>query len=390
MVEVANAARGAPETGVREVFPGTTAGRPLARLDEIATANWQTLAAQAIEPNGYYLPDWALAANGSRSQRAATKALTAVDATGRLIGLLPVISSWQAWRLPLPVLVSADPYRSLDTPLLDGGASEQAAGLLIARARSSGAHALVLRLITLDGPAANAFSSALASEGLRPRLLNSHARASLDATRDPDVLLREALGGKKLKDLRRLRARLAEQGAVSFAVARSPGEVAAAFDMFLALEASGWKGARGTALAGRTEDAARLRQAAIALAGRGQCEIASLHTGDTAVAAGLILRHQDRAFFFKIGIDQRFAKFSPGVQLTLDLTRHLCADPRIASADSTAAAGHPMIDPIWRGRLAIGDWFIPLRRHDPLMPLLYGAVRARQTARDLAVRLLRR
>jgi len=68
-----------------------------------------------------------------------------------------------------------------------------------------------------------------------------------------------------------------------------------------------------------------------------------------------VLRHQDRAFFFKLGIDERFAKFSPGVQLTLDLTRHLCADPAIATADSTASADHPMINPIWRGRFAIGD-----------------------------------
>ena len=53
--------------------------------------------------------------------------------------------------------------------------------------------------------------------------------------------------------------------------------------------------------------------------------------GDTPVAAAIVLRHQDRAFYFKLGVDERFAKFSPGVQLTLDLTRHLCADPAIAA-----------------------------------------------------------
>ena len=76
-----------------------------------------------------------------------------------------------------------------------------------------------------------------------------------------------------------------------------------------------------------------------------------MHAGDTPVAAAIVLRHQDRAFYFKLGIDERFAKFSPGVQLTLDLTRHLCADPVMATADSTASADHPMINPIWRGRL---------------------------------------
>jgi hypothetical protein len=100
------------------------------------------------------------------------------------------------------------------------------------------------------------------------------------------------------------------------------------------------------------------------------------------VAAAIVLRHLDRAFYFKIGIDERFAKFSPGVQLTLDLTRQLCADPAIASADSTAAPGHPMIDPIWRGRLAIGDVAIPLRPRDPVAAMIVAALQLRQSARD--------
>ena len=95
-----------------------------------------------------------------------------------------------------------------------------------------------------------------------------------------------------------------------------------------------------------------------------------------------MLRHQDRAFYFKLGIDEHFAKYSPGVQLTLELTRHLCADPAIASADSTAGPDHPMINPIWRGRLAIGDVLIPLRRRDPIVALIHAALTLRRLARD--------
>ena len=95
-----------------------------------------------------------------------------------------------------------------------------------------------------------------------------------------------------------------------------------------------------------------------------------------------MLRHQDRAFYFKLGIDERFAKYSPGVQLTLELTRHLCADPAIASVDSTAGPDHPMINPIWRGRLAIGDVLIPLRSHDPVAALIHAALTLRRLVRD--------
>ena len=112
----------------------------------------------------------------------------------------------------------------------------------------------------------------------------------------------------------------------------------------------------------------------------------TLTAGDTPVAAGIVLRHQDRAFYFKLGVDERFARFSPGVQLTLDLTRHLCADPAIATADSMASADHPMINPIWRGRFAIGDVLIPLRRNDPVVPLIHAALTLRRLVREVARR----
>jgi hypothetical protein len=165
-------------------------------------------------------------------------------------------------------------------------------------------------------------------------------------------------------------------------VARTPTDVASAVEIFLNLEASGWKAKRGTALMQDEGDASFVRRAAKALAEIGQCEIVTLRAGDTAVAAAIVLRHLDRAFYFKLGVDERFAKLSPGVQLTLDLTRHLCADPAMAMADSTAGADHPMINPIWRGRLAIGDVLIPLRRNDPMVSLIHAAMTLRRLIRE--------
>jgi CelD/BcsL family acetyltransferase involved in cellulose biosynthesis len=333
------------------------------------------------------LPDWALAVNASARGRTGVSALIAAgDAApdGALIGLMPVIALARAYKIPLPGLASAQAYGTLCTPLLNRAMAHDAAAGLLRAAREAGAHALVLRDVPLDGEAMKALGEALRQEGLRPRVLHSQLRAALDATRDADQLLREALGNKKLKELRRQRHRLADHGAVRFDVARSRADVAAALETFLRLEASGWKGRRGTALIQHDGDAAFIRRAAPALAERGQCEIVSLRAGTTPVAAGIVLRHQDRAFFFKLGIDERFAKFSPGVQLTLDLTRHLCADPAIAVADSTASADHPMINPIWRERFAIGDVLIPLRKNDPVVPLIHAALRLRMWGRDAA------
>jgi CelD/BcsL family acetyltransferase involved in cellulose biosynthesis len=357
-------------------------------LQAVPTDAWRRLSLTALEPNGYYLPDWELAVNASARGRTGVSALTAYGDTPSpaLIGLMPVTSLQQAYRIPLPGLVSGHPYGTLCTPLLDRSMSDVAATRLLQAARASGAHALVLRDVALDGVTIGAIATALGRDNLRLRVLQSYQRACLNATRGADAVLHDALGTRKLKELRRQRHRLAEHGPVSCTVASTPHEVAAALETFLTLEASGWKGQRGTALVQHEGDAAFIRRAAVALAEHGQCEIASLRAGDTAIAAGIVLRHQDRAFFFKLGIDERFAKFSPGVQLTLDLTRHLCADPTIASADSTAGPDHPMINPIWRGRFTIGDVLVPLYKRDPVVELIEMAWRTRQAALDLARR----
>lgn len=368
--------------------PATDDHGKLTPLANLPALHWRALSRRTAEPNGYYLPDWELAVNATARGRAGAAALSAWSDTSWLIGLIPVISLWRAYRIPLPALVSADPYGTLSTPPLDRDLASDAAARLLQQARRSGAHALILRDMSLDGAAMKSFAEVLRQDGMQPTVLQSHVRACLDATRDADELLHEALGAKKLKELRRQRNRLAEHGAIRFDIAREPSDVASALETFLKLEASGWKGKRGTALGQQAGDAAFIRRAASALAETGQCEIVTLRTDDTPVASAIVLRHQDRAFYFKLGVDERFNKFSPGVQLTLDLTRHLCDDPSITLADSTASPDHPMIDPIWRGRLAIGDMLIPLRPRDPIFALIHAGLGVRQAVRECARHLV--
>ncbi len=357
-------------------------------LDAVGIEHWQQLAERALEPNAYYLPRWALAVNASARDRTGMSALrgTSDETSGRVIGLMPVTSLWRAFRLPLPALASGHPYGTLCTPLLDQDEADTAAARLLDEARQSGAHALLLRDMSVDGPVMRTIATVLDRDGLRPHVLHSYQRASLDATGDGEQVLHDALGAKKLKELRRQRHRLADHGPVRFEVARTPDEVAAAIEIFLTLEASGWKGRRGTALIQHEGDAAFIRSAAVSLARDEACEIVSLYSGETPVAAGVVLRHQDRAFFFKLGVDERFARYSPGVQLTLDLTRHLCDDPRINSADSTAGPDHPMINPTWRGRFTIGEVLIPLYARDPVVGLIHAALIARREGLALARR----
>jgi hypothetical protein len=43
-----------------------------------------------------------------------------------------------------------------------------------------------------------------------------------------------------------------------------------------------------------------------------------------------------------------------------------------------------MINPIWRGRFAIGDVLVPLKQNDPIVALIHAALGARSIARETA------
>jgi hypothetical protein len=296
---------------------------------------------------------------------------------------MPVRWSRRALSLPGPMLVGWSAYAPLTVPMLDRDKAVRAAHDLIHSARKAGARALFLPGLAIEGPAFVALKRALAEQGLCVGILRSCRRAALDATGDADAMLREALGAKKLKELRRQRHRLEDKGTLEFAVAKTPADVTAALEDFLALEGSGWKGARGTALAQHAGDAAFIRKAAPALAAQGRLEIVSLTRNGTTLASGLVLRDAGTAYFFKIAMDESEARNSPGVQLTLDLTRHLCADPAIDTADSSTDSVHPMIDHVWRNRIEIADVFIELHLSDPVAAGLRLLINTRQRAIDL-------
>ena len=134
----------APQTG-----PGA-AGMATA-LREVAPSAWDDLASRTIEPNGYYLSPWALAVDAGARGRSHVDALCGVAPSRRLVALLPVVSAWRAYRLPLPVVVSAESYGTLHTPLLARDDAAGAARALLDDAATKGARAIVLRDVPLEG-----------------------------------------------------------------------------------------------------------------------------------------------------------------------------------------------------------------------------------------------
>jgi hypothetical protein len=154
---------------------------------------------------------------------------------------------------------------------------------------------------------------------------------------------------------------LSDAAPIAFTTARDTDDVAAALQDFLTLEAAGWKGRAGTAAASDPAIATFIRNAVAGLAAQGKARVDRMLSDGRAIAATITLASGDTAWCWKIAYDESLSRASPGVQLVCELTESLLAQDGPARVDSCAVADHPMIDHLWRERLALGDRLIALR-----------------------------
>jgi CelD/BcsL family acetyltransferase involved in cellulose biosynthesis len=337
--------------------------RQLAALVDIVEP-WRSLAARALEPNVFYDPGFALAAAPVLGRDVQAVLVWSADAPRRLVGLFPFAIAKRRYGVKLPLLVGwTHRFAPLGTPLVDRDACAEVVAAFLDHVADDETlpKRMLLPLVAETGPVASALQSALARRGGVSAAFGRHRRAVLRPGGERPGYIERAIGSKRRKELRRQRHRLADVGPLSFALATTPGEVGPALRDFLALEAGGWKGRAGTAIAGHP-DIRRFAETAIdALAARGGVAVARLCCRSRPIACIVTLKSANAAWSWKVAHDESFAGSSPGVQAFIDLTEAMLADENLVSVDSCASPDHTMIDHLWRERLSIGDWLIGLR-----------------------------
>ncbi|MBM3529746.1 MAG: GNAT family N-acetyltransferase [Alphaproteobacteria bacterium] len=345
----------------------------------IAAAECRELTARALEPNVFYDAGFMLAAAPVFGHGVGVALLR--SPAGRLMGLFPARRAGGMGGLRAGLVGWTHPFAPLGTPIIDRNEPEAViAAWLDGLAASAGAPAtLMLPLIPENGAFATALTAVLARTGRRYARLGRHARALLAPDGARDGYVEHAVSTGRRKELRRQRRRLEEIAPVRFDTATDPAGVLEGLKDFLVLEASGWKGMAGTAAAGDPAIRRFVETAVAALASEGRVRVDRLRLNGQAIAATVTLMSGGTAWCWKIAYNEGVAAYSPGVQLMLELTPGLLADPAIARADSCAVADHPMIDRVWRERLAICDWLIELRP-SAAFPLACGIETARRSA----------
>jgi CelD/BcsL family acetyltransferase involved in cellulose biosynthesis len=338
-----------------------TERRPLEALRDCVEP-WRRLAADAAEPNVFYEPGFALAAAPVFGRD--VEAILVWSRPRRLVGLFPFRVAARRYGAELPVLIGwTHAFAPSGIPLVDRGSAAAVVESFIdhVAADTSLPKILLLPLLNDSGPVAAALRATVERSGGAHAAFGRHQRAALQPHGDAAHYVERAIGKKRHKEVKRLRRRLAEAGPVVFEVARSPAAVATALQDFLALEAKGWKGAAGTALV-QSPELRRFAESAVdALARQGQGTVSRLLLGSRPIACIVTLQSAGGVWCWKIAYDESLARFSPGVQAMTELTEALLADDTVASADSCAAPHHPMIDHLWRERLAMVDLMIGLQ-----------------------------
>lgn len=188
------------------------------------------------------------------------------------------------------------------------------------------------------------------------------------------------LSRNRRRTLRRKRRDLAAEGSVVF----SFEEGDEGFETFLALEASGWKGLRGTAIdsdratrqfyqriVGWCRDEGRLRLSFLSLEGR-------------PIAAALGLVADGTWWGLKDGFDEAYGRFSPGLLLGHAEIEH-AIEEGIQRYDLGARL--TQFKAGWRPRVA-ERWIVEAYAPTPGGIILYATARAREAVRP-AVRLVR-
>lgn len=316
---------------------------------------WQALADRAVEANVFYEP-WCLLPALRHLGAGKDSCLVFIyqsDGTGqRLVAVYPLERRHRFCGLPLRHLVAwRHPHLFLAQPIVDPRVAVQAWRALLHWARRDGAWFVDLPEMVASGQCLAALQAAA---GRHCQAVESFERSILLGTEpSAESYIARASSAGSRKDWRRLFRRLSETGRAETRVLQPGSDAHSWIEAFLAMEAAGWKGREGTALASAPQDAAYFREIALAAHTRSALHMAGLFVDDRPIALQCNLFAQGQGSAFKVTYDEAWARYSPGVLLELEAIRDLYSRPGFRSMDSCTGRNHPLMHRLWRDSVTI-------------------------------------
>lgn len=251
---------------------------------------------------------------------------------------------------------------------------------------------LLLPDINLDGAFAKALLAYAKQHNLPLQIIRQEARPVLLSGKEHELYLTNAIGKNHHRDYRRLWRRLSETGTLEYQIATDKIAIFKALEAFLKLEASGWKGKRGTAFLNKPQHTDFIRIAVSNLAEQERVDIHSLALNGKTIASLIIFTAGDQAWTWKTAYDETLRAFSPGVLLMIEFLKNQLGKPEIRITDSCAIPDHPVMSRLFHQRQSFGTIILGLTDQSQqsvhkISSQLQRYDRLRNTIRSLKARL---
>ena len=340
---------------------------------------WEQLSIAPLEQNLFLEPWIALPAWRAFGQRRGARFAFVYEplrphlGNRRLLAAIVPLEEGRIGGLPGKVLqLWRSSFAYLATPLLHPDLGAEAFSAFCTWVERETRGLWRLPMISGDGPAFRLLVDEMNRRGWSYFVDDAYTRALLRRAESGEAYLARALDGKRRKNLRRLRERLNELGAVTLDSLDAAEPADPWIEEFLALEAAGWKGRQASALLSRSTDAEYLREIAREAHARGRLEMLALRLGGKAIAMKLNLwgppSAEDRAAYaFRIAFDETHARYSPGMMLELENVLRFHARPEAAWMDSCASRERFIVDHFWRDRRLIETLIVAPAGHGELL-----------------------
>ncbi len=320
---------------------------------------WEDLCARSVEDNVYYAPRYARALINNIDHDSSLRFATVWQGE-TLAALLPFKRS--KIEMPLPGTAARawhTDYTFSCTPLLDRTRCTDAAAALVDLLGTIHPGEWIIPLVNRQGGVCRAMTEALKKDDRPWQLSIVFERAMLDCAGDFDQHMQTHLSSKRRRDLTRNRRRLEEIGTVVHESHCAGEGLDRAIETFLDIEASGWKGKRGTALACREATRQFARDAFTGDAENSVCRADVLKLSGAPIAVSLVVFAGSTGFTVKCAYDQNYRSYSAGLLLEIEVIRSFLTE-RWASRLDGATNGAHVIDSLWPGRIEIADLMFSL------------------------------
>lgn len=323
---------------------------------------WQRLAQRASEPNPFH-EHWFLGPALEHLRDGNTIWLATAWAGEELVGVLPLSRRANYGRTPIAHLGNWLHYQCfMGAPLIARGFEHDFWHALIRELDGADWAQYLLSFAALDeqGPVHAGLIEAATALGRPSPVVHRFSRALLAGKRDTDTYLAAVMRPKKRKELRRLANRLAELGTVGFRTLDDRDELDGWCADFLALEAAGWKGTRGAAMANTPQTIGFFKSVLLGAFEADRLDFQRLDLDGRPIAMLINFLTPPGAWSFKIAYDENLARFSPGVMIELENLPRVLGNGAIDWMDSCAVENHPMIESLWAERRSIVQISVPL------------------------------